>query len=158
MPLPLKIEARTGVHAPGSVIWNLVSDINGWPAWNPIYPKARGEVQFGAKLELEVVLPGEQPRAIQPTILDWTPGEQIIWTLSLMGGLLRSTRYIEIEVLGETNCIFSNGEIFEGPLMRFMPRKLRRAIKTGFNQFCEVVRERAEAAWQAEGGRATSAG
>jgi hypothetical protein len=158
MPLPLKIEARTGVQAPSSVIWTLVSDINGWPAWNPIYPKAQGEVQFGAKLNLEVVLPGEAPRPIQPTILDWTPGEQIIWSLSLMGGLLRSTRYIEIEVLGETSCIFSNGEIFEGPLMRFMPRKLRRAIKAGFNQFCEAVRERSEAAWQADPARATSAG
>jgi hypothetical protein len=158
MPLPLKIEARTGVQAPGAVIWRMVSDINGWPAWNPIYPRARGEVQFGARLDLEVVLPGEKPRPIQPTIQDWTPGEQIIWTLSMMGGLLRTTRYIEIEVLGETNCIFSNGEIFEGPLMRFMPRKLRRAIKTGFNQFCDVVRERAEAAWRAEAPRATSAG
>jgi hypothetical protein len=157
MALPLKIEARIGVQAPGSVIWAMVSDINGWPAWNPIYPKAEGEVQFGARLKLEVALPGEKPRAIQPTIQDWTPGEQIIWTLSLMGGLLRSTRYIEIEVLGDTNCIFSNGEFFEGPLMRFMPRRLRRAIKAGFRQFCETVRERAEAAWQAEAGKATLA-
>jgi hypothetical protein len=157
MALPLKIEARIGVQAPGSVIWAMVSDINGWPAWNPIYPKAEGEVQFGAKLSLEVALPGEKPRAIQPTVQDWTPGEQIIWTLSLMGGLLRSTRYIEIEVLGETNCIFSNGEFFEGPLMRFMSRRLRRAIKAGFKQFCETVRERAEAAWQAEAGKATLA-
>jgi len=155
MPLPLKIESRVGVQAPGPVIWALVSDVPGWSAWNPLYPKAAGEIQFGARLSLEVALPGEKPRPIQPTILDWTPGEQIIWRLSMMGGLLRSTRYIEIEVLGETNCIFSNGEFFEGPLMRFMPRKLRRAIKIGFNQFCEAVRQRAEATWQAEAGRAT---
>jgi len=154
-PLPLKIEARIGVQTPSSVIWEMVSDINGWPAWNPLYPKAQGEVAFGAKLTLEVALPGETPRTINPVVLDWTPGEQIIWTLRLMGGLLRSTRYIEIEVLGDESCIFSNGEFFEGPLMRFINRKQRRAIKAGFTAFCETVRERAEATWKAQAGRAT---
>jgi hypothetical protein len=155
MPLPLKIESRIGVQVPSRVVWDIVSDISGWPAWNPIYPKAEGEVQFGARLTLEVALPGEAPRTITPTILDWTPGEQIIWTLRLMSGLLRTTRYIEIEVLGDESCIFSNGEIFDGPMMRFIGRKQRRSIKAGFTAFCEAVRERAEATWQAEGGEAT---
>jgi hypothetical protein len=154
-PLPLKIEARIGVQAPASVIWEMVSDINGWPAWNPLYPKAQGAVAFGARLTLEVALPGEAPRTINPVILDWTPGEQIIWSLRLMGGLLRSTRYIEIEVLGDESCIFSNGEFFEGPLMRLIHRKQRRAIKAGFTAFCETVRKRAEATWKAQAGRAT---
>jgi hypothetical protein len=156
MALPLKIEHRIGVQTPASVIWDMVADINSWPAWNPLYPKARGEVGFGTVLELEVALPGVAPRAIKPKVRDWTPGEQIIWDLSMMGGLIRSTRYIEIETLDNGNCIFSNGEIFEGLGMRLIGKKTQKAIKAGFRAFGETVRDRAEAAWKAEHADATS--
>lgn len=150
MALPLKIEHRIGVQTPAAPIWEMIADITGWSKWNPLYPKAEGEVQFGAQLVLEVAIPGEKPRTIRPKIHDWTPGEQIIWTLSMMGGLIRSTRYIEIETLDNGNCIFSNGEFFEGPLIRLIGRKRQRAIKAGFRAFGETVRDRAEAAWTAE--------
>jgi len=156
-PLPIKVEHRIGVQTPASPIWEMICDINGWPAWNPLYPQARGEVQFGAKLDLTVAIPGEKPREIHPTVQDWTPNEQIIWTLSLMGGLIRSTRFIEIETLENGNCIFSNGELFQGPAMRLIGKKQQRAIKRGFAAFGEAVRERAEAAWKAEHPDATSA-
>jgi hypothetical protein len=158
MALPLKIEHRIGVKAPPELIWSFVSDIPGWPSWNPLYPKAAGEVQFGAQLTLEVALPGDRPRAIRPIIQDWTPNEQIIWTLSLFGGLLKSTRYIEIERLAEASCIFSNGEIFEGPLERLIGRRRRRSIKAGFAALGEAVRDRAEAIFQNGAGVATLAG
>ena len=155
MALPLKIEHRIGVQTPAPVVWEMVANVNGWPAWNPLYPKARGEIGFGAELELEVALPGEAPRTIKPKVTDWTPGEQIIWQLSMMGGLIRSTRYIELETLDNGNCIFSNGEIFEGLGMRLIGKKTQKAIKAGFRAFGETVRDRAEAAWKAQAPAAT---
>jgi hypothetical protein len=157
MALPVKIEHRIGVRTPAAPIWAMISDINGWSAWNPVYPQAKGEVQFGAKLDLTVAIPGEAPREIHPTVQDWTPNEQIIWTLSMLGGLLRSTRYLEIETLENGNCIFSNGEIFQGPLLWMISKKQQRAIKAGFTALGEAVRDRAEAAWKAEHPDATSA-
>jgi len=157
MALPLKIEHRVGVQAPAAAIWAFLIDVDGWSRWNPLYPKASGRVGFEARLDLTVALPGEAPREIHPTIVDWTPNEQIIWRLSLLGGLLRSTRYIETETLDNGNVIFSNGEIFEGPLLWMLSRKQRRAIKAGFAAFGDAVRDRAEAAWKAEHPDATSA-
>jgi hypothetical protein len=153
--LPLKIEHRIGVQAPAKAIWPLVADLASWSRWNPLYTKAEGSIGFGSVLTLELALPGERPRTIRPTVRDWTPNEQIIWTLSMFGGLIRTTRYIEIEALTETGCIFSNGEIFEGPLIRLIPRRLQRTIKAGFAAFGEAVRDRAETAWRSEAGAAT---
>src|SRR5271156_6561019 len=84
MALPLKIEHPIGVRPPAPGIWEKIADIIGWPAWNPLYPKAKGEIQFGSELELEVALPGQPPRAIKQKIRDWTPNEQIIWDLSML--------------------------------------------------------------------------
>jgi hypothetical protein len=155
MPLPIKIEHRIGVQATPDVIWQVVSDLPGWESWNPLYPSARGEIQFGAILMLDLALPGEATRAIKPQVTDWTPNEQIIWKQNWMGGLLRSTRYIEIEALGPANCIFSNGEIYEGFGLRWFSRKRRRTLKAGFTAMGEAVRDKAEALWRAGGGGTT---
>ena len=149
MALPLKLEHRIGIQAPTEAIWPMIADIAGWPAWNPLYPKAEGKLAFDSVLTLGVALPGERRRTIRPIITDWTPNEQIIWKLSMFWGLLRSTRYIEIESLGEESSIFSNGEIFDGALLNLMTRAQKKAIKAGFAAFGEAVRDRAEAGWRA---------
>ena len=146
-PLPVKVEYRVGVQAPPELIWSFVADIRSWPSWNPLYPKAEGEVQFGAELTLEEAFPGQAPRTIHPKVQDWTPNEQIIWTQSAFGGLLRSTRYIEIEKLSDAGVIFSNGELYEGPLRHLINRRRRRILKSGFRSMCEAVRDKAEAAF-----------
>ncbi len=149
MPDPVKIEHRIGVRAPAEVIWSLVSDVPGWSAWNPLYPKAAGVVRIGAQLDLEVAIPGEAPRQIQPVILDWIPNEQIHWRLKMASGLVSTTRYIEIEALSETGCIFSNGELFGGFLGPGAARRMRKALRQGFRDMGEAVKARAEAAYGA---------
>lgn len=146
MPLPLKIEYRVGLQVPAEAIWPVIMDVAAWPSWNPLYTRAEGKIAFDARLTLEVALPGEKPRVIRPVVTDWTPNEQIIWRLSMYGGLLTSTRYIEIETLTDEgqSIIFSNGEIFEGPLMRLIDRKLQAKIKAGFKLFGDAVAAKAE--------------
>jgi hypothetical protein len=149
-PLPIKVEHRVGLQVPAEAIWPTIMEVEAWPAWNPLYLKAEGKIAFDARLTLQVRLPGDKPRVIRPTVTDWTPNEQIIWKLSMYGGLLQSTRYIEVEKLTEAgdSIIFSNGEIFEGPLMGLIDRKLQARIKAGFKLFGEAVAAKAEA-WRA---------
>ncbi|HEX3918607.1 MAG TPA: SRPBCC domain-containing protein [Caulobacteraceae bacterium] len=155
--MPIKIEHRIGVRAPASAIWPMIMDVPGWAHWNPLYPKAEGVIAFESRLTLEVAIPGEPPRTIQPVVVDWTPEEQIIWKVRMMGGFLRTTRYIEIETLtdGGMGVIFSNGEIFEGAATRLLDRRRRARIKAGFTAFGEAVRDRAEAEWRRSGGATT---
>ena len=141
----VKIEHRIGIRAPAATIWEILSDIEGWEAGNPLYPKARGALRIGGRLELEMALPGQPRRAIQPVILDWVPNDQIHWRLSLLGGLVRTVRYMEIEILSETGCIFSNGEIFDGWLGPFAARQVGAAARQGFIQLGESLKTLAEA-------------
>lgn len=154
---PPKIEHRIGIQAPADVIWEILADIPGWEAWNPLYPKATGQLRIGEALTLTVAIPGERHRVIHPVVVDWVPRDQIHWTLSLMGGLVRSVRYLELEILGEENCIFSNGEIFGGLLGPMIANSKRRAIRKGFTALSEALAERAEAAWRERRGTPTSA-
>ena len=63
----------------------------------------------------------------------------------MWGGLVQRTRYFEIQALTETACVFSNGELFDGYVARFIPRRLRRTLRSGFVQVGEALKARAEA-------------
>ncbi len=143
-----KIEHRLGIQAPAEQIWAVIVDVAGWEAWNPLYPKARGVIRIGAPLTLELALPGSPPRTIQPVVVDWVPNEQIHWKLNAVAGLVRTTRYFEIEVLTETGCVFSNGEVFEGLLGPTLGRRMRPALRSGFAAMGEAVKARVEARWR----------
>lgn len=153
--MSLKIEHRLGVQAPPETIWAVLVDIAAWASWNPLYTKAEGVVRIGSPLTLELTLPDREPRTIRPVVIDWVPNEQIHWRLSALGGLVKSTRYLEIDKLTETGCVFSNGELFDGVLGPAVARRLRPAIRGGFRAMGEAVKARAEAAWRQAGGGPT---
>lgn len=153
--MTLKIEHRIGVQVPASIVWEIIADVPGWPAWTQIYPKAAGRIGFGERLALTLALPGEPHRAIAPAVIDWTPDEAIHWRTSLAGGLGWAVRYLEIETLSQSGCVFSNGELFGGLVGPMAARGMRRSLRRGFTALGEALRERAESLWRERSGGAT---
>jgi hypothetical protein len=143
----LKIEHRIGVMAPADVIWESMADLSTWAEWNPLYPRAHGQVRIGETLELDLAIPGQPKQVIRPKILDWAPNDHIHWELRMLGGLVKSVRYLEIEALeGAPGVIVSNGEIFRGLLGPRLVQRQRKAIRRGFEAMGEALKARAEAA------------
>jgi hypothetical protein len=152
----MRIEHRIGVTATTDAIWEVLSDVNRWSDWNPLYPKASGVIRIGEALELEEQLPGLKPRGVRPVVLDWAPYDHIHWRTSMARGWVKSLRFIEIEELKPGSCIFSNGEIFSGLLTRYMVRPVRSQIRQGFEAMGEALKAEAEKRWQAGGSAPTS--
>ena len=146
--MKVKIEHRIGIPATAPRIWEALSDISAWSQWNPLYTRANGTLRIGAQLDLDVALPGQAKRTIRPVIADWVPNDQIHWNLRLLGGLVKSTRYLEIEQLTDTGCIFTNGELFDGLLGPSIAKRMRRELREGFAAMGEALKARVEArAW-----------
>ena len=149
-PKGLKLEHRIGVQAPPEVLWALISDLEGWPAWNPLYSRASGVLSIGAPLELTLSLPDLPPQHIEPVVVDWVPHEQLHWRTSVASGLGVAIRFIEIDQVAENACIFSNGELFQGLLGPAAGQRVRRPLKKGFAAMGEALKARAEAAWRGQ--------
>lgn len=140
--MSFKIEHRIGVRAPPSAVWTVLSDLEGWSRWNPLYPRASGKLSIGSRLSVTLVLPKAAPEDIAPVVVDWVPEMQLVWRLRLMGGLITTTRYMEIEPLDDGRAsVFSHGEVFDGPVAYFMPKSLRKTIKSGFVAMSEALME-----------------
>jgi hypothetical protein len=148
-PAGLRIEHRVGIQAPAEVIWEVISDLESWSQWNTLYPKASGQIRIGAVLELTLALPGQAEQQIRPTVLEWVPNDQLHWRLTMLGGLVKTTRYFEIESLAEASCIVSNGELFAGLMGPRIGKRMARNIYRAFVSMDEALKARAEALWQA---------
>ncbi|MGR4867006.1 SRPBCC family protein [Caulobacter sp. LARHSG274] len=141
------VEHRIGVQAPAEIVWEVISDFAAWKDWNPIHPRMEGELRIGTPLVVEVVIGDAPPATIQPVVQDWVPYEQLHWRTKRLRGFVTAIRYIEIDKKGDQNAIFSNGELFMGPLVRFVSRDERRRLRAAYTRMGEAVRDRAEAIW-----------
>lgn len=146
--MALQTENRIGVAAPVEVVWDVLSDLDGWTAWNPLYTRAEGRLLIDAKLSLDMKLPGE-PGVIpvQGQVIDWVPNNQIHWREKSL--LVETTRYFEIEKLTDTGCIFSNGVLQKGLGVRYPSRRKVARLREGFRVMSEALKARAEAVWAA---------
>jgi len=146
-PPGLRVEHRIGIQAPAEVIWEVIADLASWDQWNPIYPKASGEIRIGSTLDVTLALPGEAAQQLKPVVQEWVPNEQLHWKLTLLGGMVKTTRFIEIERLGEENCIISNGELIGGLLGPRLGRRMGPRIYRAFREMDEALKARAEMLW-----------
>ena len=148
--MAFRIEHRIGVAAPAETIWELLQDVERWPQWNPLYTQASGKLGIGAALRLHESLPGKPPRQLSPVVVDWEPRAQILWREN--GVLARTMRYIEIEALTETGCIFANGAFFHGAVGQLQAKSQRRATFEGFQALGEAVKRLSEQRWREQSG------
>lgn len=143
--MAFKVEHRIGVARPKEQVWAVLSDTSAWRNWNPMYPEVSGRFLVSAPLSLSERV-GDRTESYAATVAEWVPNQQIIWTRKSHGGLVRHVRYIEIETLSESGCIFANGELFEGFAAPYLVLEgRRRKLRQAYRGFCEALKARVEA-------------
>ena len=143
----IKIEHRIGVPSDSKAIWDVLSDLGRWSEWNTVYPEVHGLLRIAQKLTITEVFPHAPPTVITPTIVDWVPNEQILWSVRAPLGMIKRIRYIEIEPLNEedTSCILSNGEIWDGLIGSQLGARRRKHLRAGYGQLNNDIVARLQA-------------
>ena len=141
------VEFRTGVQAPAEIVWEVIADFAAWKDWNPVHPRLEGEMRIGTPLRFDLVLGDEPAKPVEAVVQDWVPFEQLHWRTKRLRGFVTAIRYLEIENMGPSNSTFSNGELFMGPLVRWVSRDERRKLRAAYTRMGEAVRDHAEALW-----------
>lgn len=143
------LEHRIGIQAPAETVWEIVSNLKAWPSWNPYYSQFDVDLRIGAPAVITLTLPESEPRTVKGNVIDWIPYEQVHIGVKFMGSLWQATRYLEIDAVSKDACILANGDYHFGPLARFMPRALRATARRVFEHTNEMIKQKAEAAFQA---------
>ncbi|MCB2078503.1 MAG: SRPBCC domain-containing protein [Novosphingobium sp.] len=134
------------IAAPAELVWAIVSDIDGWHAWNPLYTAASGEPQVGAPMTFSVVLEGMKPQKGKATICAVEPCRLLEYRTGGMGGLVKAHRFIEIAQVGTSGCRVANGEIMGGLIGPLIYRLLGEKVRHGLQGMNEQLKRQAERA------------
>jgi hypothetical protein len=139
------IEDSIVIEASAEAIWAVLADVDGWGRWNPVYPEAHGTIAPGGSIAMTIRLPGMKPQKSVAKVFRCVPGREVQFGASVFGGLLRATRYIEIEQQAPRRCTIVNGEAFAGLLGGLMARRIGPRIAEGLRLASAGLKRAAEA-------------
>jgi hypothetical protein len=149
----LRIEHSLEIAAPHTVVWEVITDLPSYPAWNPFVVACRSTLAVGAPISMRVrIFPcWAQPQ--RERIFEHTPGCLLCYGVRGMPlGSLVSRRCHEVRPLEARRTLYESRFELNGwlaPLVRFL---LGRRLASGFHAMTEAIRARAE---ELDGGRSS---
>lgn len=138
--MDFRVENKIGVPAPSDALWDVLADLEGWSAWNPVFVEAHGTLGFGAPLSLIERIEGVGERRVQARLGDWVPYSKLVWA-EKRGWQFTSTRYVLIEEIAAGSCIVTTGEIYGGMRGESHYMKHRRALRRACEAMNEALRD-----------------
>ncbi|MGK5729415.1 SRPBCC family protein [Streptomyces sp. URMC 124] len=132
------------IAAPASRVWQVLTDFDAYPQWNPFLVSVKGRPVEGAVLESVIVNNGSAMR-FRPTVRAAVPGRELRW-LGRLGvpGLLDGEHSFLIEETGPAGVRFTHAESFTGVLVAvpFIRRKID--VHDAFAAMNTALKQRAE--------------
>ena len=136
------------VAATPARVWQVLTDLDAYPQWNPFITRAHGELRVGARLEVLIQIPGESGRVFRPEVLKVERERELRWLGRFaVPGLFNGEHFFKIEPRETGRTRFLHGERFTGLLVPFLGRMLDKTER-GFGSMNDALKTRAEAVGQ----------
>ncbi len=139
-----RIVTSIDIDADAGTVWNVFTDFDGYPEWNPFLQGIRGDITPGNRVTNVIRTPDGKTMTFRPTILAVDPGKELRWAGTLLLPLLfRGEHYFYITDLGNGRTRFTQGEEFSGLLTPFFTSLITRTLgqfhdmNTALKEHCE---------------------
>lgn len=137
------MSATIQIGAPPMTVWAILTDLDSYPDWNPLFREASGQVAVGGRITLRSVHPANgRLMTVKPRITAADPGAELRWASSLPPLMSGEHSFTLTEADGGTRLV--QAETFSGLLVPLSGKTLARA-ETSFRGLNEAIKKRAEA-------------
>lgn len=138
------IRTEIEINASAEKVWQILSDFENFPKWNPFVIKVLGKPQKGEILNIEVQLPESRLLKFTPLVLKAEPNKELRWVGTMPAGAFRGEHFYQIESLSENKVRFIHGEHFSGWLVRLIWLMVGKATEKGYLLMNEALKKEAE--------------
>jgi hypothetical protein len=137
------VSAAIQIDALPMTVWAILTDLDCYPDWNPLFREASGQIAVGSRITLRSVHPANgRLMTVKPKITAADPGAELQWASSLPGIISGEHSFTLTEAGGGTRLIQS--ETFRGLLVPFSGKTFTRS-EASFRGLNEAIKKRAEA-------------
>jgi hypothetical protein len=135
---PAIARGEIDVAASPEIVWGVLTDIAGWPGWNPDVRSAslEGPLASGTRFRWKA-----GPGTITSTLQRVDPPHFIGWTGTTMG--IRAIHVHRLEARGDSTLVRSE-ESWDGLLVRLLRRSLTRTLQKGIDSGLGHLKAEAE--------------
>lgn len=143
--MPLRIDHTHEVEAPAEVVWEVLTDLDAYPEWNPFVVAASSSLEVGAPMDMRVRVLPFMTQSQREWVRSVEPGVGFCYGLApTAGGALRSERSHRVVPLAPGRCRYESRFAIEGWLSGVVKALLGRALRRGFTEMSAAVKTRAE--------------
>ena len=135
-----RIETEISIDAKPQKVWQVLTDFEQYPNWNPFIRSIKGEKKEGKKLTISINPPDGKAMTFKPIVLKYKPDKEFRWKGKLgIRGIFDGEHYFLLEEAnGQTK--FIHGEEFAGILVPLMQKTLEKTEK-GFILMNEALKK-----------------
>ena len=139
-----QIETEILINAKPNKIWQILTDFEKYPDWNPFIQSIEGEKSVGNRLRVFLKPPDNKGMIFKPLILEWEPEKEFRWKGKLgISGIFDGEHYFILEESPDNQTKFIHGEKFSGILVPLVGKMLEKT-KDGFNLMNEAIKKECE--------------
>lgn len=142
---PFAPSATVDIAAPVDVAWRILTDFDGYKAWNRFTPSVRCDGRLGSDVTMKVCFPGAEPMTQVEVLNVLEAPHRLAWGV-IMGtsAFLVANRYQRLEELGNGITRYTTIDYVSGllaPMVRFLYAERMRA---GFQLAADGLKAHAE--------------
>jgi hypothetical protein len=139
-----KIETEIIINTDISTVWNVLTDFDNHPNWNPFIKSIQGIKSVGERLTVAIKPPEGNGMTFRPVVLKYEPNKDFRWKGKLgIKGIFDGEHFFILEKLNENQTKFIHGEKFSGILVALMGGALDKT-KEGFQLMNEALKNECE--------------
>jgi hypothetical protein len=139
-----EIYSEIEINAPTKVVWDIITDFDHYPQWNPFIQEISGDQTIGAQIEVFIKPPNSNGIKFKPKILSYKPEKELRWLGALwIPKLFDGEHSLIIEEMGENKILFIQKEKFTGLLVPLVSRMLN-DTESGFQMMNRALKREAE--------------
>ena len=140
-------ELKTEIEINGSIdaVWEILTDFNSYPEWNPFIKKIEGELKVGAQLKVYIEPPGGKGMTFKPIVKRLEPKTEFKWLGHfLIPGIFDGEHIFQLEQINDNKIKFIHSEKFNGLLVPLFWRSLISNTKQGFEEMNKALKNGVE--------------
>ncbi len=139
-----ELRTEIEIRASPEKVWQILTDLDKYPEWNPFIHHAFGDAKAGEKVDI-TFHSGSKDMTLHCKVVKVEPNKEFCWKYHVaLPGLFNGEHHFIIEPVDANRVRFVDREVFNGLLVPLQAKDIDTNSRHGFEQMDKALKARAE--------------